>query len=111
MVSKFIRLLAFVACAFVVVSFVMFAVDQTNGGEAQAQLEMQGINHPTAPATKPEGQPRKFIDKISHALTTPFNHIANADDKWASRLVPTVLALLLFGLGLGFLARTVQAHE
>jgi hypothetical protein len=111
MVSKFLRLAAFVCCAVVLTSFALFAIDQTNGGEARAEQEIQGVLHPVVPPEKPVGQPRKFIDQAAHDLTTPFNHIADKDDKWASHLVPTVLALLLFGLGLGFLARTVQAHE
>jgi hypothetical protein len=112
MVSKFIRFIAFFCCGVLIVSFVMFAINETNGGEAQAQLEMQGINHPVMPPQpKSEGQPRKTIDKIADELETPFKGIVTGDDKWANRLVPLVLALLVFGLGLGFLARTVEAHE
>ncbi len=111
MISKSIRFVAFFCCGILIVSFVMFAVAQTNGSEAQAQQEIQGVLHPVAPPPKPEGQPRRFIDQAAHDLTTPFNSIANQNDKWAERAVPTVLGLLLFGFGLGFLARTVAAHE
>jgi len=112
MVSKFIRIAAFVCCGILLVSFVMFAIDQTNGGEQRAELEIQGVLHPvTPPPPKTEGEPRSTIDKIADGLETPFKGIVHGNDTWANRLVPLVLALLVFGLGLGFLARSIEARE
>ena len=112
MVSNFLRLAAFVCCGVVLASFLLFAIDQTNAGSKEAQVEIEGtVLHAQAPPPKPVHQPRKFIDKAAKALMTPFQGIVPKDDKWANRLIPTVLALLVFGFGLGFLARAIAARE
>ena len=111
MVSNLLRTAAIVCSLIIALSLLLFVIDQTKKGDQTAQEEIQGVLHPVLPASKPPGQPRKFIDQASHALTTPFNNIASGSDKWASRVVPAILGIILFGFGLGFLARVVSSRE
>lgn len=94
-------------CALVVLSFALFALSQASGASNNQVAELNG-----APATghvvhvvHPPGQPRRFIDGASAALTSPFRSFIHSDSRWAVEIATTLLALLLYGLGLGYLAR------
>jgi hypothetical protein len=108
MVSTFLRTAAVVCSLLIALSLLFFIIDQTKGSDTQAQQEISGVLHPVAPPPPKHGQPRRFIDHAAHDLTTPFNSIAASKGPWVRHLVPDVLGILLFGLGLGFLARAVQ---
>jgi hypothetical protein len=108
MVSTFLRTAAVVCSLLIALSLGFFIVDQTKGSDTQAEQEIQGVLHPVAPPPAKHGQPRRFIDQASHDLTTPFNGIVDNKGPWVRHLVPDVLGILLFGLGLGFLARALQ---
>jgi hypothetical protein len=111
MLSAPIRITGVICACIIGLSFIFFVIDQSKGGSDAAQAEIAGNEHPTAPiATKPK-QPRKFIDEAAHKLTTPFNNIVTHSDEWASHLVPTVLGLILFGFGFGFISRAVANRE
>jgi hypothetical protein len=108
MLSTFLRTAAIVCSLLIALSLAFFIVDQTKSSDTQAQQEIKGVLHPVAAPPAKHGQPRRFIDQASHDLTTPFNSIAADKGPWVRHLVPDVLGILLFGLGLGFLARAVQ---
>ena len=56
-------------------------------------------------------QVRRTIDDVNEEITSPFAGLVSEDDNiWAQRGVPAVLALLCFGVGLGFLARYTQGR-
>jgi hypothetical protein len=38
-------------------------------------------------------------------LTSPFRSIVQSDSQWVLHGVPTIFALLVYGVGLGYLAR------
>src|SRR5438270_4241544 len=101
-------LTAFVCCALVSLSFVMFARDQLAGASEHQQSQLVA-GTPTTPGTvassKQHGQPRRFIDGAAHALTSPFRSVFSTDSQWALNIFATVCALLLYGVGLGYLAR------
>jgi hypothetical protein len=97
-----------VCCALVSLSFVMFARDQL-AGASQHQQNQLAAGTPTTPGAVPSsqhhGQPRRFIDGAAHALTSPFRSFLSSASQWAVNIVATVCALLLYGVGLGYLAR------
>jgi len=105
-VSRGLIACSFVCCALVVLSFALFALSQASGASNNQVAQLNG----SAPAhavhlVHPPGQPRRFIDGASAALTSPFKSLIHSDSQWAVKIATTLLALLLYGLGLGYLAR------
>lgn len=100
---------ALVCCALVASSFVLFARDQLDGASKHQQSELAAGVPATTPSGIPAvhhpGQPRRFIDGAAHALTAPFRSLIESDNQWAVRGFSTLCALLVFGVGLGYLAR------
>jgi hypothetical protein len=111
-IYRLIKLVAFVCCALVVMSFAMFARDQMAGAsERQTVALIPGSAAAAAaaaagaPATPRHAQPRRFIDGAAKTLTAPFNAIVQSSNAWVSHGLPALFALLVYGLGLGYLAR------
>lgn len=96
---------ALLCSGLVLCSFVLFAHDQAAAGSRHQQSELVGGTAPTAPATVKHSQPRRFIDAAARALTSPFRSLVHSSNPWATHGVPALLGLLVYGLGLGFLAR------
>lgn len=100
--------MAAVGCSLLaLVSFGLFARDQLAGASKHQQNELVA----TVPAATARvkvhrtAQPRRFIDGAAKVLTSPFSSIVQSDSQWALHAVPTALALLVYGFGLGYLAR------
>jgi hypothetical protein len=99
-------------CSFlVIVSFALFARDQLAGASKnqQNQLAAGPTTEPYTPGVVPpathHGQPRRFIDGAAHALTSPFRSIVESNSGWVTHGLPTLIALFVYGVGLGYLAR------
>ena len=98
-------------CALVVASFALFALSQASGASHNQVAQLNGGSTPAHSAQTARaahaapGQPRRFIDGASSALTSPFRSFIHSDSKWGVKIASTILALLLYGLGLGYLAR------
>jgi len=107
-IARAIKLVSFACCALVVLSFTMFARDQMAGASVHQQTELSNPNGvattPTAP-TKPEAQPGRFINHAAKTLTSPFDAIVRSSNAWVQHGLPAIVALLVYGLGLGYLAR------
>jgi hypothetical protein len=50
-------------------------------------------------------QPRRFIDGAAQNLTEPVRSLMHTDSVWGIELVATLAGLIVYGLGLGYLAR------
>jgi hypothetical protein len=106
------RLLTYVSiacCALVIVSFGLFARDQMAGASEHQQTEL-AAGLPSTAAGGSSGshahrQPRRFIDGAANALEAPFKSIVSTQSEWVKHIVPAIFALLVYGMGLGFLAR------
>jgi hypothetical protein len=99
---------SFVCCALVVASFVMFMRDQLSGASKHQVQEIttSAAATPVLTTVQPHpGQPRAFIDSAASTLTSPFKSIVQSDSAWVQHGVPLVFALLVYGGGLGYLAR------
>ena len=98
---------ALVCSGLVLASFVMFARDQISGAaKVQANaVSSPAVNQTTAPQAKQQGQPGRFIDNAASKLTSPFGSIIQSGSAWVEHGVPTIIALLVYGVGLGYLAR------
>jgi hypothetical protein len=103
-----------VCCGLVVVSFALFAIDQANGASKHQVAEITTgaptrSSSGTVAAAHP-GEPRDFIDNAAKALTTPFRAVVHSSNQWIEQGFATVCALLLYGFGLGYLARYSQGR-
>jgi hypothetical protein len=108
-ITKVLVYLAVGCCALITVSFGMFALDQASGASTQQVQQLSSdtadasVQSATAPA---KSQPRRFIDGATRALTSPFSALLSSmRSPWAQESVVTVLGLLVYGFGLGYLAR------
>jgi hypothetical protein len=110
-------------CALVLASLGLFAFGQANGA-SQHQVATLGPT-PTTPGTTPAavttittatpgpaspaaqapGEPKRFIDGAAGVLTAPFRALVHSNSEWARRIGYTLLALIVYGFGLGYLAR------
>jgi len=107
-ISRAIKLVSLVCCLLVALSFGLFALSQAAGASVHQQTELaSGSNTVPTPAapSKPHGQPRRFIDGAAKTLTDPFDAIVRSTNPWVDNGVPAVFALLVYGLGLGYLGR------
>jgi hypothetical protein len=116
--ATLIRTLAIAASAIVALSFVMFAVDETDRGSKEQQRALgEGTGNRVAiaiapaPSAKQENlrelehsSVREAIDDADDVLLQPFAGLIDSQSNWVTRGVPTLLGLLVYGLGLGMLA-------
>jgi hypothetical protein len=107
--AALLRLISLLCCAFVLVSFLLFAIVQTSSaskGQASAvtsgQVSGQDAN---AKPISHEKQPRRFIDQVSEKLNSPWNGVVSTTNKWVGHLIPTAISLLVYGFLLSFVAR------
>lgn len=121
--GRAIRYLAVAISIVVALGFVLFAVDElTKGSEAQqrAITQEQGVAAPAVTPVSPSpaeelareerhGSAREAIDDVNDVLLAPFSGLADSSDSWVAHGVPAVLALLVYGLGLGVLANSLPA--
>jgi hypothetical protein len=119
--ATLLRLASWIICLIVLASFVIFVVDQTKTASTHQQEELNqghavtssapgGPNTPTPPSTH-ESTLHKTIDEASDAFTSPFaGVISGSSSQWAIHGVKTVLALLIYGFGLGYLARLLRVR-
>ena len=112
--GSLLRLAAITAALFVGLSFLLFAVDQSeegSSGQVQA-VDGPGDRRPRENVDTPAPDRsiedlrearhtgvREFIDDGNDLLVAPFTGIVGSDNIWVERMVPTALALLLFGFG------------
>lgn len=117
MLAKAIRTVAVLASAIVVVSFVAFAIDQLDHASRTQQGEVTGQPPPDPTPTQERARERdhsrvrEAIDDADDVLLTPFARIADRRGAWVAHGVPAALALLVYGLGLGYLARAVESRR
>ncbi len=112
-IAKVLRLASFLICAIVVASFAVFAVERTDTASRHQQELLGGgssrSSSGSAPASPRQSAAHRRLEEASNALTSPFTGLLRASkSEWATRTAKLVLALLLYGLGLGYLARALR---
>ena len=102
-------------CLIVIVSFALSSIDQTSSASTHQQEEVFGNARrhakPAATSTKNEDGLARTIDEVSERLTSPFSTITSgSSSEWVIRGVGLLLALLVYGFGLGFIARVISVQ-
>ena len=118
-IARVLRLASVAICLIVIASFAIFAVDQTRSASSHQQ---EAVNN-GAPATANTGTSlapgssshesglHGTIDHVSNALTSPFKGVTSgSSSEWVVHGVNVLLALLVYGFGLGFLARVIRVR-
>jgi len=112
MVERVVRTVAIVCTVLLILSFGLFAVDQL-GGASRHQQQALAEGQPSSPGALPQPgrqhQPRRFIDGAARTLIQPFSSLTSSKEAWVNRTIPTLIGLLLYGLGLGVLSRYARA--
>ena len=120
-IAGLLRLASVVICLIVVAAFTIFAVDQARGASRHQQEalakgtpsntngEVQGKS---GSSSAKQGGVHKAVDQASNSLTSPFSGItAGSKSAWTIHGVNLLLALVIYGFGLGFLARALQGRH
>lgn len=123
--ASLVRLAAVAAALLVAASFMLFAIDRMSEGSAgQSRAIQDGGSSEPATSEVPIDQPspppaierlreashspaRETIDDANDVLVAPFSGILDTDSVWAGRIVPGLLAVLLYGLGGTLLANAL----
>jgi hypothetical protein len=121
-IAAVVRWAALLACGFVVLSFLYFAVNQTSTASKNSVAQItNSVDVKADEATKlPNPSPpverirereddglHEFVDDVDDVLLSPFTGISHSSSIWARRLIPLGLALLIYGLGGLYLARAL----
>jgi hypothetical protein len=123
LIASVVRWASILACAFVTLSFLFFAVNQTSTASQNQANAITG----DAPEVKPESITKlpnpppavekvrehendkfhEFVDDVDDVLLSPFTGISSSGNIWVRRLIPLALALLIYGIGGLYLARAL----
>ncbi len=122
-----IRFIAIGISVIVVLGFAMFAIDETDKGsktqQAKLSQELRDSSDPVVPVVpdareeaareQDHGPVREAIDDANDVLLRPFVDLVDSDSSWVNHGIPALLALLIYGVGLGFLANMLpkQRHH
>jgi hypothetical protein len=113
MVHRSLSFASFACCALITISFGLFALSELSGASHEQVSQLVAGTPPSsqtavpspAPGVHRTAQPRRFIDDVAHALISPFAAVVPSDSAWVNHGIPSVVGLLVYGLGLGYLAR------
>jgi hypothetical protein len=120
MIARLVTWVSTIAALVLVVSFGLFAIDQARDGSKQQVAKLAGKLEPTNASTnvnqadptprterereKKHGDVREAIDDADDVLVSPFASVVDSKSIWTQRGVPSLIAFLLFGVGLRILA-------
>ena len=112
LIVRLLRLASFVICLIVIASFVIFAAQQTKSASKQQTEAISGSSSTSSSkaATSHESSLHKDVDDVSDELTSPFAGIVSSSSEWVIRGVKLLLALVVYGFGLSYLARVLRVR-
>jgi hypothetical protein len=123
--GSLIRYLAIAISVIVVLGFAMFAVNEADkGSQAQQDKLERELGHAPNDLVAPNAHDEAFreahqgkfheaIDDANDVLLRPFVDLVDSDSAWVNHGIPALLALLIYGFGLGMLANALpkQRHH
>ena len=110
-IAKLLRWASLVICLIVIASFTVFVVDQTSAASTHQQEALHGGGSTATSTSKQKSSLHKTIDEASDFFTSPFaGVVSGSNSQWLIHIVKTVLALLVYGFALGYLARVIRVR-
>ena len=109
-IATLLRAASTVATAFVVLGFLLFAIDETGEASARQLQKLAGIAEPvpTEAAERQREQEQNAVDELiddaNDVLLRPFSDVTHSEDSWVRRGAPTLLAILAYGVLLRIVA-------
>lgn len=98
-----------IVCLIVIAWFVVFAVDQSKAAASHQLGELAGTaQHQQSQTPAKRNGTTKVLDEVTSTVTAPFQSITLGRSPWAAHGLTTLLVLLVYGFGVGFLARLVR---
>jgi hypothetical protein len=117
MFARILRLASIAICLIAIASFVTFAVDQAGKGSSHQQAEVNeaaptgAVTASTSSSGSKESGLHEAIDKAFSTLSSPFSGLTSgSSSQWTIQIVDTLLVLLVYGFGLGLLARLLPGR-
>ena len=117
MFERTLRIVAIVLSAVVALGFILFVIedaDRASGRTVDEISSSQQVDPPPAGERVREqrhSKLREAVDDANDVLLKPFAGIADSSSsRWVQRGVPALLGLLVYGFGLGFLARFTRGR-
>lgn len=115
-----LRLAAVLCSLLVLAGWTLFAVDELRAASDATAAEVasraaSGRADPTPEQERDReranGSLREALDDANDALLAPFATLTDdSGSQWVRRTVPAILALLVYGFGLAFLARFTRGR-
>lgn len=109
--TRVLRIASLASCLIAVAWFVTFAVHQSGTAAAHQASEIYATP-PSQTQSASQGQEsglKKTINSAFKTLSSPFSSVVTGlTSQWEIHIVETLIALLIYGLGLGFLARMLR---
>jgi hypothetical protein len=115
-----LRTVSIVASAIVLLSFALFAIDEVRDASEQSAATIAGLEATRSSDPSPRQErarerahsgPREAVDDADDVLVAPFaSVVSSSDSSWVRRGVPTLIALLVYGFGVSFLARYARGR-
>ena len=119
--ASLVRLIAVCMSVVVALGFLLFAIDEMDRGSKTQQQAVNSATRTADPAMVPpsptpedeairereHGKVREAIDDANDELLKPFAGLVSSHSNWVTHGVPALMALLVYGLGLGLLANVL----
>jgi hypothetical protein len=119
-IERALRLAAVVCSLLVVAGWGWFVIDETGAASRQSQAEIAGQAAARTPSPDPDqerdrekvnSRVHEWVDDANDVLLRPFAPAAEgSSSKWVRRSIPALLALVIYGFGLGLLARVAAGR-
>jgi hypothetical protein len=110
LIERTLRVISLTASLLVIAGFILFAVDQAGEASKSSRDKIAGVREADpapevrAQRAREHGAVREAIDRANDFLLKPFKPIVTTKAPWPNRGLLALLALAVYGFGLGYLA-------
>ena len=119
-IERALRLAAVICSLLVIAGWGWFAIDETSAASKQSQAEIAGQQAARTASPDPDqerdreqvnSKVHEWVDDANDVLLRPFSPLTeDSSSKWVRRSIPAILALIVYGFGLGLLARVAAGR-
>jgi hypothetical protein len=114
LLARVLKLVSLAVCLIAIAWFAVFAVDQSGKASEHQQAEVHAAE-PGNVAPSQSSEPKhesalhKDLNKAFSTVSSPFSGVTSSmKSQWTIHIVDTLLVLLVYGFGLGFIARLLR---